>query len=249
MNRISRSFLPITSRRISVNHLGVRSFFTSAIILFTLRLRTYGREACLPSLSTVSSLRRSRYIGALHIATSAARWHIYELPHPNVGDYSPTIAVTAETGDAAAAMIAQPDFDFTKQVVLSTAIDTSLVSARNIQMSLIRGGLHVSGHSDATSLVVLPQQFSHCLRARDERVRLVRANLMVTGVIFSGDVDTDIVFDYGLFTPRCRWGDISDIKTLKMQIDARANPLSGAGLFPNWQETVMKLGAAVSAIK
>ena len=187
--------------------------------------------------------------GAHHNATSDARWHIYELPHPNVGDYSPTIAVTAETGDAAAAMIAQPDFDFTKQVVLSTAIDTSLVSARNIQMSLIRGGLHVSGHSDATSLVVLPQQFSHCLRARDERVRLVRANLMVTGVIFSGDVDTDIVFDYGLFTPRCRWGDISDIKTLKMQIDARANPLSGAGLFPNWQETVMKLGAAVSAIK
>jgi hypothetical protein len=187
--------------------------------------------------------------GAHQGAGPAARWHIYGLPHPNVGDYSPTIAVTAETGDAAAAMMAQPDFDFTKQVVLSTAIDTSLVSARNMQMSLIRGGLHVSGHSDATSLVVLPQQFSHCLRARDDRVRLVRANLMVTGVIFSGDVDTDIVFDYGLFTPRCRWGDISDIKTLKMQIDARANPLSGAGLFPNWQETMTKLGAAVSAIK
>jgi hypothetical protein len=187
--------------------------------------------------------------GAHQGAGPAARWHIYELPHPNVGDYSPTIAVTAETGAAAAAMMAQPDFDFTKRVVLSTAIDTSLVPARNMQMSLIRGGLHVSGHSDDTSLVVLPQQFSHCLRARDERVRLVRANLMVTGVIFSGDIDTDIVFDYGLFTPRCRWGDLSDVKKLKMQIDARANPLSGAGLFPNWQEAMTKLGAAVSAIK
>jgi hypothetical protein len=187
--------------------------------------------------------------GAHQGAGPAARWHIYELPHPNVGDYSPTIAMTAETGAAAAAMMARPNFDFIKQVVLSTAIDTSLVPARNMQMSLIRGGLHVSGHSDRASLVVLPQQFSHCLRAHDDRVRLVRANLMMTGMVFLGDVDTDIVFDYGLFTPRCRWADISDIKKLKMQIDARANPLSAEGLFPNWKALMAKLRAAASAIK
>jgi len=121
----------------------------------------------------------------------------------------------ADTGDAAAAMMIQPDFDFTRQAVLSMALDVRLVPARNMQMLLILGGLHVSGSSDGTSLVVLPQQFSHCLRARDGRVRLVRANLMMTGLIFSGDVDTDIVFDYGIFTPRCRWGDLSDIKRLK----------------------------------
>src|SRR5207253_7419744 len=118
-----------------------------------------------------------------------------------------------------------------------------------MQMSLIRGGLHVSGHSDGTSLVVLPQQFSHCLRARDASVRLVRANLMMTGVIFSGDIDTDITFDYGLFAPRCRWADISDVKKLKMQIDTRRVPLSGEGLFPNWEASITKLRAAASAIK
>src|SRR5262245_11553409 len=187
--------------------------------------------------------------GAHHNVTRAARWHVYKVPHPNVGDYSPTLAVTAETGAAAVAMMVHPDFDFTKQVVLSTAIDKSLVPARNMQMSLIRGGLHVSGHTDGTSLVVLPQQFAHCLRARDARVRLVRANLMMTGVIFSGEIDTDIIFDYGIFTPRCRWADISDIKKLKMQIDARAVPLSGEGVFPNWEASVAKLRAAASAIK
>jgi hypothetical protein len=176
-------------------------------------------------------------------------WYIYELSRPNVGNYSPTQALTAETGAAAAAIMIQPNFDFTKQVVLSTAIDKSLVPARNMQMSLIRGGLHVSGHSDGTSLVVLPQQFSHCLRARDGSVRLVRANLMMTGVIFSGEIDTDIIFDYGLFTPRCRWADISDIKKLKMQIDARVVPLSGEGLFPNWETSMAKLRGAVSALK
>jgi hypothetical protein len=113
------------------------------------------------------------------------------------------------------------------------------------------GGLHVSGHSDGISLIVLPQQFSHCLRALDKRVRLLRANMVMTGVIFSGQIDTDIVFDYGLFTPRCRWADISDIKKLEMRIDARAAPLSGEGegLFPNWEGSVAKLRAAVSAIK
>src|SRR5262245_48247218 len=116
-------------------------------------------------------------------------------------------------------MMVHPDFDFTKQVVLSTAIDKSLVPARNMQMSLIRGGLHVSGHTDGTSLVVLPQQFSHCLRARDARVRLVRANLMMTGVVFSGDIDTDIVFEYGIFSTGCRRIDIADIKRLRLRID------------------------------
>jgi hypothetical protein len=187
--------------------------------------------------------------GAHHNVGPAARWHVYEVPHPNLGDYSPTIEMTAETGAAAAATMIQPNFDFTSQVVLSTATGKSLVPARTMQMSLIRGGLHVSGHTNGTSLVVLPQQFSHCLRARDPSVRLVRANLMMTGVIFSGEIDTDIIFDYGLFTPRCRWADISDVKKLKMQIDTRRVPLSGEGLFPNWETSVAKLRAAASAIK
>jgi hypothetical protein len=187
--------------------------------------------------------------GAHHNVGPASAWYIYELSRPNVGNYSPTQTLTAETGAAAAAIMIQPNFDFTRQVVLSTAIDKSLVPARNMQMSLIRNGLHVSGHTDGTSLIVLPQQFSHCLRTRDGSVRLVRANLMMTGVIFSGEIDTDIISDYGLFTPRCRWADISDIKKLQIQIDARVVPLSGEGLFPNWEESMAKLRAAASAIK
>jgi hypothetical protein len=187
--------------------------------------------------------------GAHHNLGPTARWHVYEVPHPNLGNYSPTIPITAETGAAAAAIMIQPNFDFTRQVVLSTAIGKSLVPARNMEMSLIRGGLHLSGYTDGTSLVVLPQQFSHCLRARDPSVRLVRANLMLTGMIFSGEVDTDIKFDYGLFTPRCCWADIFDIKQLKMQIDARAVPVSGEGLFPNLEASVAKIRAAASAIK
>jgi len=117
-----------------------------------------------------------------------------------------------------------------------------------MQMSLIRGGLHVAGHSDGTSLVVLPQQFSHCLSARDHRVRLVRANLMLTGVVFSGSLDTDIVFDYGVFAPRCRFGDLSDIKRLRMTIDTRTRATPDRRLFPDWKGITTKLRAAALAL-
>src|SRR5262249_13738516 len=128
-------------------------------------------------------------------------WYVYEIPHPNTGNYSPTEVVTTESGAEIAAMMAEQNFDFTRQVVLSAEVSQPLVPARDMRLSLIRGGFHGSGHSDRRSLVVLPQQFSHCLRARDERVRLVRANLMMTGMIFSRDVDTDILLTTGYSAP------------------------------------------------
>jgi len=143
--------------------------------------------------------------------------------------------MTAESGAEIAAMMAEPNFDFTRQVVLSAQVRQPLVPARDMRLSLIRGGLHVSGHSDGSSLVVLPQQFSHCLRARDERVRLVRANLMMTGMIFSSDVDTDISFDYGIFTPRCRSADLTDMRKLNLRINAPMRRVTGARLLPDWK--------------
>jgi hypothetical protein len=85
-------------------------------------------------------------------------------------------------------------------------------------LSVIRGGLHVSGRSDGISLVVLPQQYSNCLRAHDGRVRLLRANLIMTGIMFSGALNTDISFDYGIFSPGCRRADLADMKQLGIKL-------------------------------
>ena len=141
------------------------------------------------------------------------------------------------------------NFDFTKQVVLTEARPQMLVPAREMRLSLIHGGFHLTGRSDGTSLVVLPQQFSHCPRARDERVRIVRADLLMTGVIFSDEVDTDILFDYGIFTPGCRRGDLTDMRRLQMKIDSRMPHLAGDRLLPDWNGTVAKLRAALHALK
>jgi hypothetical protein len=153
-------------------------------------------------------------------------WQIYELPEPNLGHYSPIEVTVKETGAEIVATISGANFDFKRQAVLWTDTEP-LVPARNMRLSLIRGGLHLSGRSDSTSLVVLPQQFSNCLRARDSRVRLVRVNLMMTGMIFSGEVDTDISFGYGIFTPACRRADLADTRRLDLRLDQRMTPLSG----------------------
>jgi len=153
-------------------------------------------------------------------------WQIYELPEPNLGHYSPTEVTIKESGAEIVATLGGANFDFKRGAVVWTDAGP-LVPARDMQLSLIRGGLHVSGRSEGTSLVVLPQQFSNCLRAHDGRVRLVRANLMMTGMIFSGSVDTDISFDYGIFTPACRRADLADMKRLELRLDRQTADFPG----------------------
>jgi hypothetical protein len=176
-------------------------------------------------------------------------WYLYELPNPNVGNYSPTDVIVAGSGSEIMAILRQPDFDFTRQVVVSGPLTQRLVPAREMRLSAIRGGLHVSGKSVGTSLVILPQQFSHCLRARDSRARFVRANLMMAGLIFSGDIDTDILFDYGIFSPACRHADLVDLTQLDLKIDLRMPHLVGDRSFPDWEGVKARLAAAISAIQ
>jgi hypothetical protein len=150
-------------------------------------------------------------------------WVIHEIPDVNLGNYSPTEITTGRSAAEIVAALSGATFDFARQVVLSVEVHDRLVPAREMKLSVIRGGLHVSGYSDGISLVVLPQQYSNCLRAHDGRVRLMRANLIMTGVMFSGALDTDISFDYGIFSPGCRRTDLADMKQLGIKL-AGARP-------------------------
>jgi hypothetical protein len=101
------------------------------------------------------------------------------------------------------------------------------------------------GESEGTSLVIVPQQFSHCLKASDRRVRIVRANLISTGVIFSGFVDTDISFGYGMFSPGCRRADLADVKRLGIALSGNAGKPGESG----WDDVMKRLHAALAAIR
>src|SRR5262249_17170659 len=172
----------------------------------------------------------------MQFAQPPGNWFVYEFPYPNVGDYSPTDVATARTAADIMEIVRKPDFDFRKQAVLDSTFAEPLVPARDMRLSYRRGGLHITGRSHGTSLGILPQQLSHCLRARDPRVRFVRVDLMMAGMIFSGAIDTDIEFGYGLFSPACRLADLADLKRLDLRIDARVAHLSGDRLFLRWRD-------------
>jgi hypothetical protein len=145
-------------------------------------------------------------------------WYIYELSAPNIGNYSPTEVVGADSAQDTVAILSAKDFDFRRRVVLPTG-SPSLVPARDTRLTINRGGgFHVSGKSDGVSLIILPQQFSHCLKVLQSNVRIVRANLFWAAVIFSGTIDTDVSFNYGMFSPGCRRSDMADMKRLGIGI-------------------------------
>src|SRR5262245_21545092 len=145
-------------------------------------------------------------------------WRLYELPHPNVSGYSPANAILAETAPDAVSVMRRDDFDFRRDVVVATS-PGALAPARDTVLTIrLCGGFHVTGRSDGTALLVLPLQFSHCLKAHDPGVRIVRADIMWAGIVFSNTIDTDITFDYGIFSPRCRRADLADVKRLGMTL-------------------------------
>jgi hypothetical protein len=171
------------------------------------------------------------------------KWEAYELPAPNFGNYSPTHIVPADSAAEIIARLGDADFDFRRDVVV-TGVAEPLVPARETRLSIMRGGLHFSGESAGTSLVLLPQQFFNCLRSSDENVRIVRANLTSAALLFSGKVETDISLRYGLFSPACRRDDLADLKRLSIVLSGSANNTKH-----DWQSIKDRLHAAITAIK
>jgi hypothetical protein len=186
----------------------------------------------------------ARSLPRRHPPGPPGQWQIYELPDPNVGHYSPTEMVLASSAAEIIAGLADAEFDFRRQVVLAED-EGPLVAARDMRLTMNRGGgFHITGRSNGTSLVILPQQFTNCLKTSDSRVRIVRANLMWTGVVFSGDIDTDIWLGYGLFSPRCRLDDLADMRRLGLNLPGAAKTAEeGRG------EIISKLRAAIAAIQ
>jgi hypothetical protein len=89
---------------------------------------------------------------------------------------------------------------------------------RMASMIIERDGVRIRASSDGPAHILLPVQFSHCLRvANGARARLTRANLIQTLVSFDGALDARIEFHFGLFASnKCRLRDGDDNKALRL---------------------------------
>ena len=78
-----------------------------------------------------------------------------------------------------------------------------------------RGAIRVRAKSAGSSILLLPLQFSRCLSVQaPARGRVLRANLVQTAILFSGDLDARIGLGYSIFRTACRKDDLADLPKL-----------------------------------
>jgi hypothetical protein len=180
--------------------------------------------------------------GALPNATHV--WYLRELPDPNVGQYSPTDLVRARTA-ARAVRLMDGGMDFRRQVVVSETENLPpLASATHGEFSYRDGRIRVSARASGHALIVLPVQYSHCLRIVDppRGARLIRANLALTGVLFERSAEFDVAFDFGFLSARCRWADLADLDALELKSSTSVDTHDRAELMPYAIDGVDSIG-------
>ncbi len=111
-------------------------------------------------------------------------------------------------------LLADPSLDSRTVAVLTTAEDLPpLVPVMSSSLVVERGGYRIQAASSGNSLLVLPIEYSHCLRAQLTGIegapppRLLRANLVMAAILFTGDVQGRLSLHYGPFSSGCRIED------------------------------------------
>ncbi len=147
---------------------------------------------------------------------------LYEVPETNTGTFAPVDIQYRSTATAILQVLHKPGFDPARTAVLERKISKRLVAPNSIDFNFSRTGITLRVETDGESLIVLPLQYSHCLRTGDIQTkqdnvapRLLRANLALTGVLVHGPTNLSIAFRNGPFeSPYCRFRDIADGKRI-----------------------------------
>ncbi len=146
---------------------------------------------------------------------------IYRLDGTNLGQFSPTRPVRVATAVEAVAAMKATSFDPQRDVVVEGELPAHLVPAVSASVTIDAGPkLHIRTTSQGHSLLVLPFEFSHCLRLHapmGTTARLLPVNLQQTGLLFEGQTEVGIEYRYGLFgNAQCRGTDLDRANALRL---------------------------------
>jgi hypothetical protein len=142
--------------------------------------------------------------------------YIYELENPNLGNYSPTKLIFLDSAKNIVDQLGVEGFPFKRQAIISKKENfPDLVTASAGEIFYEQGGVRVRGKSNGWSLLVLPLQFSNALKISESlhnnfSVKILRVNLVLTGVLFREQVHIKLVHQHGLVCGTS--GRIQDIR-------------------------------------
>ena len=143
---------------------------------------------------------------------------LFRIDGTNLGQYSPTRAIHITTAAEGLAALKSALFDPQRDVLVEQDVPADL-AAGSLQSLTVENGpsLHVKATSSGTSLLVLPFEYSHCLRLKEtgSTARLIPVNLQQTGLLFDGSADVEIDYRFGpLANPTCRGDDLARMDML-----------------------------------
>jgi hypothetical protein len=152
----------------------------------------------------------------------AAALRIFRVAKTNLGQYSPIHALQVTTAaEAIDAMVAN-SFNPENDVIVESSIPHDLVAGKLLSLTTDYGPtLSVSAMSLGWSLLVLPFEYSHCLRLQiinGATAAILPVNLQQTGLLFEHTIHAEISYDFGPLTNvECRGDDRRRVDILRVR--------------------------------
>jgi len=146
--------------------------------------------------------------------------YIHSIADANLGHYTPIHTIAVKDAHELLDHLQAPDFDGRNLAVVEQNIYGDFVPAQTVSILLDRGArIRVEAWSEARSLLVLPFEFSHCLRIDGVGVeRMIPVNLAQIGVVIRGRATFDIAYRYGLVAgTTCRSLDLQRVRALDLE--------------------------------
>ena len=145
---------------------------------------------------------------------------LVRLKNVNLGNYSPTRLIVARSLDETFQIMDKNSFAPMDEIVVYKQLGADFVRVGKTNLSVDGGDLRIVAESSGKTLIILPIEFSHCLRFQSNNknsnlIDVFRADGILTGLIFENELDVTTKFRYGVFTNnKCRLKDLADFKLL-----------------------------------
>jgi hypothetical protein len=157
--------------------------------------------------------------------------YLYEFDGVNLGQFSPTEPRLARDANQVLGHLADGKTNLDRTIVIGEPLSGPLTEAKLELFTIGRDQYRVRASSAGKSILLLPVEFSRCLTIFDAAggaPRLLRADLMLTGILFERQIDAQISFHTGPFyNSRCRLDDLTDSKLMEMRNAFRDRPAFG----------------------
>jgi hypothetical protein len=168
----------------------------------------------------------------------------FQLNSPIKWEYMPSLKELYER-------IEKP-FDSRRSLLVQEALPSNLVQVKSSELRVVRGGYEISAETSGHSVLILPIQYSHCLRASvfsGRAVKIFRANGIHTGVLINGPTKFKIDLGLSIFSAECRSNDINDINEMVRGLPKRPVSLDNPGSKINLTEAKETIKRVLSDTK